>query len=898
MSGISMTDAAPLSSFAGRSAELSALDQHLTSARMVTVTGPGGCGKTRLAVELLRARRAGPPELPLLGFVELAAIGVGTPLTTALLAGCGVREEPARAPLERLIDQWQGEPGLLVVDNCEHLRSNVALVVNQLLRRCPLLRVLTTSRVPLGLTGEVVLNLTGLDVSGEAVELFLDRARRVQPDLADDERALDVVIQICRITDGLPLAIELAAAHARSLPLEGIRDGVAGWLDPQSPDPAALPQHRSLSACIGWSTALISPDARRALAALSVFGGRFTLDAALAVVGADKGAGRALVEILVEHSLVQFDARDRRYLQLDFIRAYAARELAAGPDAEQVHARLLRWAAELARSDRDALARADPLALNRVTRDEAGLQSALQEAARSGLGLDLADGIVADLTFSWSLRGRCAQGRDWAQRIMAAGRSPSCRLSWAAAFLAVYAGEVEAGVRLAAQAADQAAAAGDIAIEARALILVGMAQEFVAPALAEQVLTAAVGLAERAGDEWGRVEALQVLGYAHLLRADHRGALKCADRALDTLEGLGHDQLRAWDAVIRAEAAVLAGRLTAAAAHGRDALQLSRSVEEPVSAVAALQALVRALAQLGRAAEAVQLVEDARPFFATHPGLGTSAGVELAGAFAACWDQTPPAPVDLGRVLGPIISRGIPAVAGQASLLLAYAELAAGQREQAAVNAHAATEFANPLDNAELRGAANLMLAAADRTAARAADRVHGVLADSAALGLRLLIPDALDLAAGLALDAGRAVVAARMHGASSRLRDELGSALSPLARHFRPADESRIAAVLSSDELAAARDEGHRLDLQQAVSYASRSRGRRLRPSTGWASLTPTELDVVTLVARGLSNPAIGEQLLIGTGTVRTHLRSVFGKLGVTSRSELAALAARRDLS
>ncbi len=889
---------APLALFAGRSAEMSSLARHLSAERLVTVSGPGGCGKTRLAIELLRTKPAGPGELPLLGFVELAAIGVGTPLAAAVLAGCGVRDEPARAPLERLIDQWRGQPGLLVVDNCEHVRGDVALVVHQLLRRCPSLRVLATSRVPLGLTGEVVLNLTGLDVSREAVGLFLDRARRVQPELADDELALDAVMEICRITDGLPLAIELAAAHARSLSLDEIRDGVAGWLDPQSPDPATLPQHRSLAACMGWSIALISGDARRALAALSVLGGRFTLDAALAVVGADDGTGRRLIEILVDHSLVQFDARDGRYLQLDFIRAYAARELAADPDVEQVRARLLHWASEMARSVRDPLTRADPLALTQVVRDEAGLQSALQDAVRFGHGLELADGIVADLAFSWSLRGRCAQGRDWAQRVMAAGRSPSCRLSWAGAFLTVYGGEVETGVLLAAQAAEQAAAAGDIATQARALILVGMAQEFADPAGAALVLTTAVGLAEMAGDGWGVVEALQVLGYAHLLRADHRGALDCADRALNTLERLGHDQLRAWDAVIRAEAAVLAGRLAEAAGHGHVGLHLARSVEEPVSAAAALQALVRALAQLGRAAEAVRLVEDARPFFAAHPGLGTSAGVELAGAFAACWDQTPPTPVQLGRVLGPVIAGGIPAVAGQAGLLLAYAELAAGQREPAVAAARAAAEHATTLDNAELGGAANLMLAAADRTSSDAADRVHGVLSDAAALGLHLLVPDALDLAAGLAVDAGRAVAAARLQAASSRLREELGTVCSPLARQFRTADERRVAALLSSDVLAVAHEEGRRLDLHQAVSYASRSRGRRVRPSTGWESLTPTELDVVTLAARGLTNPAIGEQLLIGTGTVRTHLRGVFGKLGVASRSELAALAARRALS
>jgi DNA-binding CsgD family transcriptional regulator len=166
------------------------------------------------------------------------------------------------------------------------------------------------------------------------------------------------------------------------------------------------------------------------------------------------------------------------------------------------------------------------------------------------------------------------------------------------------------------------------------------------------------------------------------------------------------------------------------------------------------------------------------------------------------------------------------------------------------------------------------------------ADAVHAALADAERLGLRTLVVDGLESAAALAADSGRDVVTARLQGAAARLRSELGAAVSPLVRvlNVPPAGGP-------------ARQEGDRLGCAAAVAYAARTRGRRSRPRAGWQSLTPTEREVVALATRGLTNAAIGTQLLISAGTVRTHLRSVFGKLGVTSRAELAAQAARQGM-
>jgi DNA-binding CsgD family transcriptional regulator len=177
-----------------------------------------------------------------------------------------------------------------------------------------------------------------------------------------------------------------------------------------------------------------------------------------------------------------------------------------------------------------------------------------------------------------------------------------------------------------------------------------------------------------------------------------------------------------------------------------------------------------------------------------------------------------------------------------------------------------------------------------------ASEDAYRALTDAADAGLRPLVPDALDLIAGLALDGGRLVVAARLHAASRRLREEMGCVPSPLAALLRGEDEPALAARLGAEELAVADEQGAVLTSEGAIAYATRSRGRRARPNSGWESLTPTERDVVKLAAAGLGNRAIGSQLLITEGTVRTHLRHVFSKLGMRTRAELAAAAARRE--
>jgi DNA-binding CsgD family transcriptional regulator len=408
-------------------------------------------------------------------------------------------------------------------------------------------------------------------------------------------------------------------------------------------------------------------------------------------------------------------------------------------------------------------------------------------------------------------------------------------LAWAEAFLMVYGGEVERAVAIGAAAAE---AAEDDRTRARALTLVGLVMHMSDPVGAEPGLIEAAALAARAHDDWCRVEALQILGYCRATRAELAGAIEAADAALPALARLGHPQLRAWDLAIRAEIAFAQGRFADAVTSGAAALRLAVAVGEPVSAMGAFHPLVGALAATGQREAARAVVAEHREFFATHPGWAVAEAVLLAEAQVG--DATPT------DVAAATATAGIVLLGAEAADLLARHQLAAGDPAGARA---ATTEALDAVTGIGLRGLVcrlQLTRAAAERALGEGdpAEAAHAALAEAAGLGLRPLVVDGLDLLAVLTPDEG-----------------------------------------------------GARLGWERAVEYAARTRGRRARPRSGWESLTPTEGEVVALAAQGLSNAAIGAQLLISPGTVRTHLRSVFGKLGVTSRAELAARAARRGL-
>ncbi len=355
-----------LTSFVGRLRELAAVRSLVDSNRLVTLTGPGGCGKTRLALEAAERRRADFPDGS--WWVDLAPVSDPERVSHALASALGVREDPAR-PLEAKLAEALAERRLLVVlDNCEHVLSGCAALAAALLGSVSGIWLIATSRERLGVSGEQEYRVPSLSVSGtraggagapaspehgESFQLFVVRARLVRPDWTPGGAETQAVAAICQRLDGLPLAIELAAARLRVLSVDQIQERLADRFRLLASAGPSLGRHPSLRATLDWSYEQLTEDERRLLRALSVFSGGCTLEAAVAVYETDRDEFGTLdlVAHLVDKSLVQVEteaAVETRYRLLETSRQYAAEELERCGETSATRRRHLEFCASLA----------------------------------------------------------------------------------------------------------------------------------------------------------------------------------------------------------------------------------------------------------------------------------------------------------------------------------------------------------------------------------------------------------------------------------------------------------------------------------------------------------------------------------------------------------------------
>ncbi|HWE60958.1 MAG TPA: tetratricopeptide repeat protein, partial [Chloroflexota bacterium] len=427
---------AALSSFIGREREQARVRALLASNRLVTLTGTGGVGKTRLALAVAEGLVNAYPDGVWL--VELASLAEPAQVPGAVATALGLREQAGRPMRELLIDYLSTRRLLLLLDNCEHLVAACAALATALLRSCPGLWVMATSREGLGVAGERRYRVSSLSVpdarhlpvpelagSYEAVRLFVARAQERRDDFVLSARNARAVGEICARLDGVPLAIELAAARVASLPVEAIAQRLDDRFKLLSAGVhGVLARHQTLRATLDWSYDLLSTAEQVLLARLAVFSGGWTLQASEAVCADDALTTPTILDLLdalVNRSLVQVDEEedDTRYRLLETVRQYCWERLAMSAEHTAVRARHLDWCLELAQTAAGAFrGAAQGTWFRRLETEHDNLRAALDWSMRQGgeaiNGLQLA----AALWWFWYIRGH-SEGRQWLEEALA-----------------------------------------------------------------------------------------------------------------------------------------------------------------------------------------------------------------------------------------------------------------------------------------------------------------------------------------------------------------------------------------------------------------------------------------------------------------------------------------------
>ncbi|WP_192809153.1 BTAD domain-containing putative transcriptional regulator [Actinomadura montaniterrae] len=432
---------AQLTSFVGREEESRRIGKLLRESRLVTLTGPGGAGKTRLAGETAAGLLDAMPDG--VWFVALAPVSDSGDLLQSLIAALGVPETVRETrgvthPRERLTDFLTAKRLLIILDNCEHLVDAVAELTGHILAHAPGVRILATSREPLGITGESLCPVPSLPLPPEdgdlepadalgyaAIRLFADRAAAVRPGFAVDAATAGDVVAICRALDGIPLAIELAAARLRSLTPRQVADRLGDRFRLLTAGSrTALPRHRTLRAVVDWSWDLLDGAERAVLRRLSVFAGGANPESAVRVCGLDAPDAPHpddvidTIAALIDKSLVMADGdADVRYRLLETVRVYAAERLEEAGEADRVRSEHAAYCVDLAERAEPELRRADQLYWTGRLSAERDNCSAAFRHLTAVRDVPMALRLVAGLVWFWMMRDMEVEAGGWARSV-------------------------------------------------------------------------------------------------------------------------------------------------------------------------------------------------------------------------------------------------------------------------------------------------------------------------------------------------------------------------------------------------------------------------------------------------------------------------------------------------
>ena len=911
-----------LSTFIGRLDEISTVATFVCANRLVTITGTGGVGKTRLSQQV--AAEVSDLFADGTWWVELVAASeaIGVPL--AIAAAIGGSLSSGAVPGSALAATIAGRRMLLVLDNCEHVIAPVAQLVDELLRACPNLSVLATSRIGLDVPGELTWRVPALSVPSaesrvaigvlgqfDAVKLFVERAKRVRPNFTLDDSNGPAIAEICQRLDGIPLALELAAARCRSLSPDRIREGLNDSLGLLTGGArTVLPRQQTLAASIDWSYSLLTDVDRALLRRLSVFVGGFDLSAAEAVASdrdPDPSGPASLTSLdvldvldgldrLVEQSLVSVDD-DRpggvsRYRLLETVRQYARAKLAehgetdASLDAHCHYFRRRR--ADIGNGHASVLTDADNVL--------AALGHAASVCSIPEYVAFLVR-VVTALTPTQRLPQLDVLIDECLQRLGTGQSIERARVLLVRGRVHLYSG------RFAEQSSDANAALtigellNDDSVIGRALNLLGSSLAGSDPCQAASLLERGVSHSLAAQDWLMAITSYGDLGLAYGVQRD----LVRATAAYDAHDDLEREHPSAY---LLADGLAGRSRVAFLDADYESASRLLATVRTILDQLGATDdpwldpfaTFVENSIALDRGQQLSDVaLPDLRIRFDRALAKQDWLGVPLlaAGLIGAAMDRSDHA--EARRLVNPVNmigEGGLVSAEVDGRLLSAALHQLAGDASAAMTDVERGRVVCGMLGDdigAALFDVRAGLLALSRREIGDAESLIHGALRTVGGRGFRREVVIALEAVVLANAASKNWIDLARLHGAASRLRDELGYRL-----RTSPERESYAMAVAAlGDEHSGAIAEGASMDWPSAVAYALRTWGARKRPAFGWQSLTPTEEQVVSLATQGLTNPEIADRLIMGRATVKTHLSSAYAKLGVKNRTELATRAA-----